>query len=147
MLVVRSKTLVNRPGIVKPWIKETVSSLVEKRDKLRQFVSMKATKWLPLLLAVVHKCTFWVNYSHNEYFFPYGNSFPAGFLKVLRWKSDNNVKLMTIILYIMSVRQTDEVRKWYITEGYFDFLGPLRFRHSTCLKLLGWVAHIYCVPA
>jgi uncharacterized membrane protein (UPF0127 family) len=43
---------VNRPGLVKPWIKESGRSLVENRRELRQFVGMKAMKWLPLILAV-----------------------------------------------------------------------------------------------
>jgi len=52
LLVVRSKTLVNRPGLVKPWIKETERSLVENGGELRQFVGMNAMQWLPLVLAV-----------------------------------------------------------------------------------------------
>jgi len=52
LLVVRSKTLVKRPGIVKPWMEESARSLVENRRGLRQFVGMKAMRWLSLVLAV-----------------------------------------------------------------------------------------------
>jgi uncharacterized membrane protein (UPF0127 family) len=44
---------VNRPGIVKPWIKESARSLVENRRELRQVVSMKAMNWLPVVLAAI----------------------------------------------------------------------------------------------
>jgi uncharacterized membrane protein (UPF0127 family) len=43
---------VNRPGIVKPWIKESARSLVENRRGLRQFVGMKLMRWLSLVLAL-----------------------------------------------------------------------------------------------
>jgi uncharacterized membrane protein (UPF0127 family) len=44
---------VNRPGIVKPWIKETARSLVENGRELRQFVGMQGMTWLALVLATV----------------------------------------------------------------------------------------------